>query len=248
MKEIPKIIHQIWEGRSEPLPKVLAQLSESWKAHYPEWHYELWDGKRMDAFIHTHYSQYAETYYRFPYHVQRWDAIRFLILAKMGGMYVDFDYESIEPMDELVRNKTCCFAMEPESHCRAIGKRLAFNNALMLSIPGHPFMQKIIEAVFSESRQKSVMAVAAAYSDKKLKKNHIVLHTTGPRVLMELYEQLPEKEKSDIYLIPDKYVTPLDVHQVRTAVQGVENEEFERCLAEAYAVHYFLGLWNNDKE
>ena len=97
----------------------------------------------------------------------------------------------------------------------------------MLSAPGHPFMQKVIETVFSESCQKSV---------------------TGPLMLMDLYEKLPDKEKSEVYLIPDKYVTPFDVDQARSVVEGAETEDLEKCLAEAYAVHYFFGHLKNDRE
>ena len=242
---MPKIIHQVWEGRSEPLPETFAHLSESWKKHYPEWQYFYWDGKRMDNFIETYYPQFVEIYRSFSYHVQRWDAIRYLILDKIGGMYVDFDYESIAPIDELVRDKTCCFAMEPESHCRIFGKSLMFNNALMLSVPGHPFMRKVIETVFSENWQKAVTEAGIAYTDEKNRKNHVVLHSTGLWMLIELYNQLSEKEKGGIYLIPDKYVTPFDVDQARSVVRGANTEELEICLTEAYAVHYFFGLWRS---
>lgn len=244
MKIIPKIIHQVWGGE-QTLPDIYAQLSETWKQHYPNWQYVLWDDRRMDAFVETKYPQYAVMYHSFTYHIQRWDAIRYLILNKTGGMYIDFDYESIEPIDELVKDKTCCFAMEPESHCRIFGKTLMFNNAMMLSVPGHPFMQKVIETVFSETWQKSVTEAAANFSDEYRRKNHIVLHSTGPWMLMELYGQLSETGKNDVYLIPDKYVTPFDVDQARSLVQGVDNEELENCLEEAYSVHYFFGLWKN---
>ena len=242
---IPKIIHQVWGGQIEFFPEIYSQLAETWKIHYPEWDYELWNDKRMNIFIKDHYPQYLDMYKNFHYNIQRWEAIRYLILHKMGGMYIDFDYESIAPIDELVRGKTCCFAMEPESHCLIFSKPVMFNNAMMLSVPGHPFMQKVIETFFSESWQKSVTEAAAAFSDEYRRKNHIVLHSTGPWMLMELYNQLTEKEKSEIYLIPDKYVTPFDVNQAGLVVQGDDTEELNQCLSEAYAVHYFYGLWKN---
>jgi mannosyltransferase OCH1-like enzyme len=46
---IPKIIHQIWEGKREPLPELYAQLALTWKEHYPDWQYEYWDGERMNS-------------------------------------------------------------------------------------------------------------------------------------------------------------------------------------------------------
>ena len=106
-------------------------------------------------------------------------------------------------------------------------------------------VQMVIETVFSESWQKFVMDAAAAFSDEYRRKNHIVLHSTGPWMLMALYDQLSEKEKSDVYLIPDKYVTPFDVNQASSVAQGGNTEELNNCLAEAYSVHYFFGLWKN---
>ena len=117
----------------------------------------------------------------------------------------------------------------------------------MLSVPEHPFMQKIIEAVFSEKRQTSVTSAASVYPNEKSRKHHIVLHSTGPLMLTGLYEQLSEKEKNDVYLIPDIYVSPFDFNQARLVMRRIETEELDNCLAEAYAVHYFVGLWSNDQ-
>ncbi len=231
--KIPKIIHQIWSDIDKPLPEFFITLGETWKEQYPEWKYEFWDDQRMTAFVREFYPQYWEVYNRFPFNVQRWDAIRYLILDKVGGMYVDFDYESIEPIDQLIGDKTCCFALEPPSHCNIFKKQVMFNNALMLNKPGHPFMKKIVETVFSEERLKYET------SDK----NKCVLNTTGPWILIDLYEALSEQEKEDVYLIPDKYVTPFDVMQARQLRMGIETEELENCLQEAYAVHYFFNGW-----
>ncbi|MCD8178555.1 MAG: hypothetical protein LUE98_14485 [Tannerellaceae bacterium] len=196
MNEIPKIIHQIWSGISEPLPEKFRILGETWKRDYPDWRYEFWDNQRINKFIKEYYPQYWYVYCKFPFNVQRWDAIRYLILEKFGGMYVDFDYESIKPMDDLLKGHSCCFAMEKEfisSYFRV------FNNALMLSIPAHPFMQRIVRYVFSKT-----LLINNIYSSKKA----AVFNTTGPYALIRLYGSLTEKEKDDIYLISAEYVSP----------------------------------------
>jgi mannosyltransferase OCH1-like enzyme len=231
--EIPKIIHQIWSGIDEPLPKYFVLLGKTWKEHYPAWKYEFWDSERMIAFVKKYYPQYWDFYSQFPYNVQRWDAIRYLILHKIGGMYVDFDYESLEPIDFLLENKTCCFAMEPQSHCRIFNRETMFNNALMISVPCHPFMKKIIKKVFSKE--------TVQYQD--VSKDVCVWKTTGPLNLIDLFEQMDTEEKKSVYLIPDKYVTPFDVMQARRFRLGEESEELENCLKEAYAVHYFFSGW-----
>lgn len=236
--EIPKIIHQIWSGIDEPLPEYFRILGDTWKEQYPDWKYELWDNSKMNSFIQEFYPQYWDIYTKYPFNVQRWDAIRYLILDKIGGMYVDFDYESLEPLDKLIEGKSCCFALEPQSHCDMFKKRIMFNNALMLNEPGHPFMKRIVESVFSYKRLEY---------DTSLK-NMCVLNTTGPWILIDLYEALEDEQKNEVYLIPHKYVTPFDVMMARRFRMGEMSGVLEESLKEAYAVHYFFNSWLDDEK
>lgn len=187
----------------------------------------------MNDFIAEYYPQYMEKYASFLHNVQRWDAIRYLILDKIGGMYVDFDYESIEPMNKLIADKTCCFAVEHKKHKIYSGKKIAFNNAMMLSVPEHPFMRQIVEAVFEEKAPENLPS----------EKIQHVLMTTGPWRLIDLYCQLSQEEKDAIYLIPAKYVTPFNYEESRRFIQGEISEELGQCLESAYAVHFFFGDW-----
>lgn len=235
---IPKIIHQIWSGIDGPLPEHFRMLGETWKKTYPDWEYIQWDKGMMDAFMERCFPQFVDIFARFPYNVQRWDAIRYLILYQMGGMYVDFDYESLRPMDGLLAGRECCFALEPDSHRRVFKRPVerVFNNALMLSVPGHPFMRTVIEGVFTEESLKG------GWGSKDL----CVLNTTGPWKLIDLYEALMPERQAGIYLIPAKYVTPFDVPQAFRVRSGEISDELEQCLEEAYAVHYFFGNWRYD--
>lgn len=233
MNYIPKIIHQIWSSIDRPLPQDFELLSDTWKEHYPSWEYKRWNDEMMVSFIQEHYPWYWEKYNNFQYNIQRWDVIRYLILYKFGGMYVDFDYESIEPIDNLLLGKSCCFAMEPESHNNFYRKELVFNNAMMACEPEHFFMKRIIENVFSDE---------VVYQRSELRLIP-VLKTTGPWKLIDLYEQATPDEKDSIYLIPAKFVTPFDTKQAQRVAQGEISEELEDCLSEAYAIHYFFGDW-----
>lgn len=231
MNEIPRIIHQIWSGLDGPLPIPFRILGETWKENYPDWRYEFWDNERINRFIQENYPQYWDLYNRYPYNIQRWDAIRYLILYQEGGMYVDFDYESVQNMDKLLEGKSCCFA-EEKINCPD-GKPY-FNNALMLSSPGHPFMKKIIDAVFSEN------ILIDTYRSKK----ECVFKTTGPDQLVRLYDILSKEEQKDIYIIPAQYVTPFDGHEAHRFRNGEKSEELDKCLGEnTYAVHYYCSNW-----
>ena len=235
---IPKIIHQVWSGIDKPLPKLSHVLGNTWKRDYPEWDYILWDNDKMNSFVQEYYPQYWEAYNLFPYNIQRWDAIRYLFLYRFGGMYVDFDYESIRSIEPLIKGKTCCFSEEPETHKGGFGREVDryFNNGMMLCVPNHPFMGKIIEAVFSDKGDLHDMH-----------RFDYVLRTTGPWKLMNLYYDSKESERKDIYLIPKQYVTPFDYNQSRRFILEKErSEELENCLKDAYAIHYFFSNWRKE--
>jgi len=233
--KIPKIIHQIWSGIEEPLPECFAVLGDTWRRDYPDWTYILWDNRMMNDFIEEHYPRYMQIYESFKYNIQRWDAIRYLILDNMGGMYVDFDYESIESMEGILADKTCCFAVEPDTHRKTYRLEVdtIFNNALMLSTPGHPFMRRIVEGIFEDE-------MPADIPDEKFLH---VLMTTGPWRLMELYARLTSEEKESVHLIPAKHVTPFNQEQAQRVRRGDVNDELNNCLREAYAAHYFFSNW-----
>jgi mannosyltransferase OCH1-like enzyme len=230
---IPKIIHQIWSGKDGPLPQFLKDWGKTWKDFHPHWQYEFWDNDRMNSFIREFYSEYMEIYDQFPYDIQRWDAIRYLILWKIGGMYVDFDYECLDTFDDLLNGKECCFSMEPACHIAPEDRRMPyfFNNALMACTSNHPFMLAIIKEVFSGKE----------YPYPASNKFLYVMSTTGPRMLVNTYENYDNKD--GIYLIPADWVSPFGITDIRLIMSGVKNEYYEKKLQNAKAIHYFLGSW-----
>jgi len=227
MREIPKIMHQIWCG--SPLPENFKMWGETWKKHHPKWEYILWDENKMNAFVLKFYPELWKVYNSFHYDVQRWDSIRYLILYTMGGLYVDFDSECLKPLDKLLENKECCFSLEPEEQQRMFDRELYFNNALIASLPEHPFMKKIIDKTFDYRPDDA---------DAK-----DIFVTTGPLMLVDLY--LKEKNKENIYLIPPKYTSPLTRHEGIDLMNGRMTKEIEDKLKDAYSIHYFFNGWVN---
>lgn len=230
---IPKIIHQIWEGKSEPLPAYFKDFAQTWKDNHPDWVYEFWDEKRMNDFISDFYPDFGDIYYRYPYSVQRWDVIRYLILFRLGGLYVDFDYESLESVNEILKDGTCFFAAEPEEHAIHFKKDIYFNNAFMACIPQHPFFKEIIEHL-------KQLSVTSSTNDKMMD----VLNTTGPLMLTQLYETSPYKD--DITLLPPELVSPWTKREVDLYWNDeidYDEKELELKLSKAVAIHYFWGSW-----
>jgi mannosyltransferase OCH1-like enzyme len=238
---IPKIIHQIWEGRKDPIPEQYKQFASTWKENHPDWRYEHWDGDKIDAFLKNNYPELMDFYYNLKYDVQRWDAIRYLILYKIGGLYADFDYECLEPFDDvIIDDDKCFFSMEPEWHCINIfhNKQDTFNNALMISRPGHPFMKKIIDHIFIEANY--------VYGNIKMK-GRDVFSTTGPVMLNVLYHDYPNKH--EIALLPPELVSPWSKPEVQQYIHCIADEALlEAKLEKAIAIHYFFGLWSTTIE
>ena len=60
---IPKIIHQVWEGRTEPcMPTRLQILARTWREQNPDWEYHLWNGEEMDELVEKHFPEYLSMY------------------------------------------------------------------------------------------------------------------------------------------------------------------------------------------
>ncbi|RHJ75693.1 glycosyltransferase family 32 protein [Parabacteroides sp. AM08-6] len=234
---IPKIIHQVWSGVDGPLPDYFHELGETWKEHHPSWKYMLWDNERMNIFLQEFYPEYIERYQSFYFNIQRWDVIRYLILYQIGGLYADFDYECLENIEPVLKGD-CCFAMEPEGHRLPFvnDKVPYFNNALMASRSGHPFMKAVIETVFSKD---------LSFLPENETRFFRVLCTTGPKMLSDVY--LDYSNKDSIYLIPAEEVSPFSTMEIRSIKTNEDIKgEWASRIKRAYAIHYFIGTWDCD--
>jgi len=146
--KIPRIIHQIYFDMSG-VPEHLSVISQTWKDKHPAWEYRFWNQKNVEQFMESDFPDLLPLYRSFPMDVQRWDFVRYLILYRYGGLYVDMDYECIEPMDSLLWNTTCCMGLEPATHALRYRKKFIVGNALMASVPGHGYFDRIIKDISS---------------------------------------------------------------------------------------------------
>lgn len=230
---IPKIIHQIWSSKKNPLPEAFGELADTWKSYHPEWDYIFWDDRKMDDFMQTYYPHYVEPFSRFAYDVQRWDVIRYLILYQMGGFYVDLDTECLENIEPLLK-ADCCFGTDTRDNIiyADLVKEAYLNNTYIASAPRHPFLEAVIHRIFHSE------AMFTSHANKLLQ----VLQTSGALMLSEEYSRYCAKEQ--IRVIPAEEVAPFSLNEAHAILAGAENEEWNARLQKAYAVHFFIGSWN----
>jgi Glycosyltransferase sugar-binding region containing DXD motif len=144
---IPRIIHQTW--KSNDVPQPLARFQARWRALHPDFEYRLWTDEQNDAFVRAEFPGLHRLYRSFSREIYRTDMVRCLYLLRFGGVYVDLDVEPLRPLDRFLAGcGDCVLGAEPESHAqKRLGKPLMACNAIMASVPGHAFWQRMIEEI-----------------------------------------------------------------------------------------------------
>lgn len=129
---IPKIIHQIWLG--SPFPERCKQLRATWLQFHPDWQYMLWTEKEIKEFGLRNAAMYdAATNWG-----EKSDIARYEILYRLGGLYVDTDFECLKPFDIL--HHMCDFYA-------GLGYDMigGIYNGLIGTRAGHPILKIAIE-------------------------------------------------------------------------------------------------------
>lgn len=225
---ISKIIHQVWEGRTEPaMPLRLQILARTWQEQNPTWEYHLWNGEEMDDLVSTYFPEYMPMYKSFPYNVQRWDTIRYMILFLQGGVYTDLDSECFRPLDPLVEDQTMCFGEEPPAHNVYPQLDRLIGNALMASEAGCQGWLKVLEEIGEATRR--------GYPDQT------VMHTTGPLMISRIFPLLKEMEEAQY--LPYQKVAPVSKVEMSRYILEGKVDFFNDKIKDAFCAHYFFGSW-----
>ena len=228
---IPKIIHQVWEGRTEPkMPTRLQILARTWREQNPDWEYHLWNGEEMDELVEKHFPEYLSMYRGFPYNVQRWDTIRYMILYVYGGVYTDLDTECFKPIDKLLEGVTIGFGEEPSEHNCYPSVSTLIGNAFMVSesecIGWRDILKEISDAMLQDYMGLEVM------------------QTTGPLMISRMFNVLKKRYKVSLFSYPQ--VAPVTKKEVARYIYRGETSLFHKKINNAYCAHYFFGSWGDN--
>ncbi|MER7002600.1 FkbM family methyltransferase [Dactylosporangium sp. NPDC000555] len=127
---IPRVFHRIWLGG--PLPERERAFGETWARHHPEWEMRLWTDEDVPPLVNQAYFDAATSM------AQKADILRYEILHRHGGVYIDTDFECYRDIEPLLGGVELFCARED-------GFRAA--NGLLGSTPGHPFLAAVIAAL-----------------------------------------------------------------------------------------------------
>ena len=96
--------------------------------------YMLWTDAKSRELIAEDYPWFLETYDGYEFNIQRADAIRYFVLHKFGGVYLDLDIGCIRPIDALLQYEVILPRTIP----------VGVSNDLMFAAKAHPFMEQVI--------------------------------------------------------------------------------------------------------
>lgn len=141
--KIPKIIHQIWIGPNKKPDIWMDTFAKDYIKENPEWKYMLWTEKEIDELNLFN----KEFYKKEPKLAVKADIVRYEILRKYGGVYVDADSvwinnKSFDDLLELSESTGFFCALEPDL---GFGKILA--NGTIGCVPNHLIINNLVQNV-----------------------------------------------------------------------------------------------------
>ncbi len=128
---IPKLIHRVWLGDA-PMPEKMVRCGESWREHHPGWKQRLWTDRRLPRGVDR------AALARCGNAAERSDVIRYHVMSRYGGVYVDTDFECLRPLDPLITNISAFAGYEERG-------RVA--SGIVGSAPGHPAFRRLADEV-----------------------------------------------------------------------------------------------------
>lgn len=155
-QRIPKIIHQIWLGGS--IPNDLYSCFDSIKNANPGYEYRLWTEDDLENFDFKNKDLFNSC----KNLGQKSDILRYAILEKFGGIYVDADFVGIRSFDELLHLNFFTGV--------AYDKEPTLFNGLIGCIPNHEILNDLnnIEYVSDTDGMEVIKSTGPWYLTKKL--------------------------------------------------------------------------------
>lgn len=150
-RSIPKTLHFIWLGPKD-FPRESIANVQSWKQKHPQWKMKFWTDRRrpmpldgMEEIIidRMHSPDLALCYDKTDNFAEKADLLRYEILHREGGVYVDHDVRCFKPIDKLVENFEFVCGLELPADT-PVSSSIHATNSLIGSRASHPILQRCI--------------------------------------------------------------------------------------------------------
>ncbi len=141
MQKIPKIIHQIWLGKQNPMP---IEWMDTFKKIYPDWQYMLWTEDNLPELFNK------EILDKETRNHTKCNLIRYEVIYKYGGLHFDADMIALKPLTEEMLDHEFITAYESEKWVYGL-----IPSAFFVAIPEHPILKDLIENMKNQDQSKA---------------------------------------------------------------------------------------------
>jgi hypothetical protein len=179
---IPKIIHQLWIG-TKPSPIT---LMNTWKDKHPDFEYIYWNEKEIEKRGIIFKCQ--DKIDGIEEINGKADIIRWEILYKYGGIFIDADSICIEPFDDEIISKKCFAGWEQEEVRRGL-----IATGTMGFPKKHPLIKEAINWINNNEVSQS-------------KANLMAWQSVGPGLLTRMYNT---NKFNDLHIFPSYTFLPI---------------------------------------
>jgi len=213
--KIPKIIHQIWLGSD--VPKRYDLYREKLIKINPNWEYKLWTDNDVDDFG----LKNIKLFNNIKNLGAKSDILRYEILERIGGLYVDADFDFIKPFDDLCHLDFFAgngHVQEPEVF-----------NSIMASIPNHKYVSNLV----SELQKKTTFVDDI----------NGVMNNTGPYFVTKVFFDVINKN-DNVVIFPTKFLFPFPAVYRHNVDDGEESKKFIYSFLNENS--YCLHLWHTN--
>lgn len=214
---IPKIIHFIWLG--SPLPEKTKVFIQTWRKLHPSWKIKVW----TDADVKAFRMQNQKAFDKAKNWGEKSDIWRYEILYRMGGTYVDCDFECVKAFDEIHKNceffAGICYAEKP-----------LLANGLIGCSPHHPIMKLCMQNI----------KVGKGNND-----GIRIVNETGPWYFTRCFFTLAEKYVGRAVAFPITYFYSYPQDQKPEDDLIIKQKWLQ---PESYALHFWHNSWLKKKE
>jgi hypothetical protein len=155
-----KIIHQLWVGKYV-IPEKDHNYTEGIKINNPSFQYNFWDNYNLPE-LPDRIHELRQLYSKHEKWVELADMLRYYLVYKYGGLYIDCDYEFIKSFDDIELNDYDGFVL------------LLFNrediticNSMFGFKREHPLMEYICEKMYNNG---NIMWLGPNFFGEQIKK------------------------------------------------------------------------------
>ena len=237
-----KFVHQIWfdfgDNANMPDEDTYNTLKHSLAINNPNYMYKLWSLSEATELINEHYPLFSQFFNQnVKYNIVKCDFFRYLLMYHFGGIYIDLDFVSLKPFDDLFNdltsnkldlvlpgssNKSHDIILTEEWYDSTHVSKTLHNGCLISKSNMNPFWLKLLFDIVNSTQIITEKNDIFAYSGTKKLHNHVF--------------SLKHMLNNSITILPYYYICPY-MCTSKSNIQNIDHIEFAKDKNDIPTIH-----------